>query len=160
MQTHKLPKGSGGEAPRLWRVVDPQDGSKQPRNDHQKSRLSAENWSFLFDRPPVGAADGGRQREHRPPERTPVRVLVGALLIVQVGGPIRNSSFRLRVWIVDGRFGTVSELVRGSRPPQSRGASPPDPSRNLWVCTQKRSFRCLTLRNQRFRVSISYSEVS
>ena len=47
----------------------------------------------------------------------------------------KSTFFLLRVWIVGGRSGTVSEHVRGSRSPQSRGASPPDPSRNLWVCT-------------------------
>ena len=50
---------------------------------------------------------------------------------LQVDGGLRNRRFRLRVWIFDGQFGTVLEHVWGSPPLQSRGASPPDPSRNL-----------------------------
>ena len=45
----------------------------------------------------------------------------------------------------------------GSLTPQSQGASPPDPFGNLWVCTQKRFFRFLTLRTSCLQGLISYS---
>ena len=137
------PSKSGGFAPRpIWQLVRlhlRRNFSIFDLNKFVFQGLISYSTRFLFVCRPVRNRDGTR---------------------AQAAGGLRNRRSRPRVWIVGGRFGTVSEHVRGSRPPQSRGASPPDPSRNLWVCTQKRFFRFLTLRNQRFRVSISYSEVS
>ena len=63
---------------------------------------------------------------------------------IQVASGLRNLQFGLRLWILEGQFGTMLEHARGSPPTQSRGASPPDPSQNLCVCTWKRFFRFLT----------------
>ena len=51
--------------------------------------------------------------------------------MVQVDPGIRNSRFRLRVWMFDGRFGTILDHFGGSRALSSRGASPPDLPGNL-----------------------------
>ena len=49
---------------------------------------------------------------------------------LQVASGLRNLH-RPRVWIWEGRFGTILEHFGSSLPAQSRGASPPDPFRNL-----------------------------
>ena len=50
---------------------------------------------------------------------------------IQAALGLRNRTFRLRVWTFDGQFGAILDHVGGSPEAQSRGASPPDPSRNL-----------------------------
>ena len=49
-----------------------------------------------------------------------------------VMGGLRNPHLRPRVWISECRVGTVSEQFRGSPPPKSRGASPPDLPGSVW----------------------------
>ena len=68
------------------------------------------------------------------------------LSAVQVASGVRQLNFRLRVWILEGCFGTV--LGHFGPPPlaQSRGASPPDLPGNLYVRTYERIFRLSTSR--------------
>ena len=44
---------------------------------------------------------------------------------VQAGGRIRNSCFRLRVWMSNGRFGAVLKHLGGPRPSKVGGLRPP-----------------------------------
>ena len=66
---------------------------------------------------------------------------------VQAALGLRNRRFRMRVWTFDGQFGTILDHVGGSPEAQSRGASPPDLSRNLYPALTNDFFRFLTLRN-------------
>ena len=118
-------QGSSDPTPRTPRCRDPETGSKlaqePPRRacPHVLRRRAAAGPLTKLAR--VGAG----RRVWEVPE--------GMLNSVHPRLGIRNQRFRLRVWIEKGRFGTMLEHVRGFPPHQSRGASPHDPFRNLYV---------------------------
>ena len=136
------------ETVRLWRpsiVLAPRALSPKPtrysREPLERRRASRPACSRMPPSAPCMPALRMRMHaEEAPPLASPAQsaprsFFEHAPLHPQRG--IRNAQFQLRVWIFDGQFGTMSGHVRGSPPPQSRGASPPDLSENVrhgfWV---------------------------